>query len=70
MGELHAVDLILFVLATFAASFVAGLAGFAFAIVAAAVWAAFFAAGAVHGLDRGLWPDRAGVGGMEAPPVN
>jgi uncharacterized membrane protein YfcA len=41
MGELHAVDLILFVLATFAASFVAGLAGFAFAIVAAAVWLHF-----------------------------
>jgi uncharacterized membrane protein YfcA len=41
MGELHAVDLILFVLATFAASFVAGLAGFAFGIVAAAVWLHF-----------------------------
>ncbi len=37
MGELSAVNLILFVSATFAASFVAGLAGFAFAIVAAAV---------------------------------
>jgi uncharacterized membrane protein YfcA len=41
MGELSAVDLILFVSATFAASFVAGLAGFAFAIVAAAVWLHF-----------------------------
>jgi uncharacterized membrane protein YfcA len=41
MGELHAVDLILFVLATFAAAFVAGLAGFAFGIVAAAVWLHF-----------------------------
>lgn len=41
MGELHAVDLVLFVLATFAASFVAGLAGFAFAIVAVAVWLHF-----------------------------
>jgi hypothetical protein len=41
MGELYAVDLILFVFATFAAAFVAGLAGFAFAIVAAAVWLHF-----------------------------
>jgi uncharacterized membrane protein YfcA len=41
MGELQAVDLVLFVLATFAASFVAGLAGFAFGIVAAAVWLHF-----------------------------
>ena len=41
MGELHAVDLILFVLGTFAASFVAGVAGFAFAIVAVAVWLHF-----------------------------
>jgi uncharacterized membrane protein YfcA len=38
MSELHAVDLILFIFATFAAAFVTGLAGFAFAIVAAAVW--------------------------------
>jgi uncharacterized protein len=41
MGELYAVDLILFVSATFAAAFVTGLAGFAFAIVAAAVWLHF-----------------------------
>src|SRR6516225_8368629 len=43
MGEISAVNLILFVSATFAASFVAGLAGFAFAIVivAAAVWLHF-----------------------------
>jgi uncharacterized protein len=41
MGELYAVDLVLFVMATFAASFVAGLAGFAFAIVAVAVWLHF-----------------------------
>ena len=41
MGDLHAVDLILFVLATFAAAFITGLAGFAFAIVAAAVWLHF-----------------------------
>lgn len=41
MGELQAVDLILFVTATFAAAFVAGLAGFAFGIVAAAVWLHF-----------------------------
>src|ERR1700746_2392152 len=41
MGELSAVDLILFLSATFAASFVAGLAGFAFAIVVAAVWLHF-----------------------------
>jgi uncharacterized protein len=43
MGDLQVVDLILFVLATFAASFVAGLAGFAFGIVAAAVWLHFLA---------------------------
>src|SRR5262252_10903504 len=43
MGELSAVNLILFVSATFAASFVTGLAGFAFAIVAAAVWLHFLA---------------------------
>jgi uncharacterized membrane protein YfcA len=43
MGEISAVNLILFVSATFAASFVAGLARFAFAIVivAAAVWLHF-----------------------------
>jgi uncharacterized protein len=41
MGELSAVNLILFVSATFAASFVTGLAGFAFAIVAAAIWLHF-----------------------------
>jgi uncharacterized membrane protein YfcA len=41
MGDLYAVDLILFVAATFAASFVAGLAGFAFGIVAAGVWLHF-----------------------------
>jgi uncharacterized membrane protein YfcA len=41
MGELSAGNLILFVSATFAASFVAGLAGFAFAIVAAALWLHF-----------------------------
>lgn len=44
MGELSAVNLILFVSATFAASFVAGFAGFAFAIVAAAVWLHFLPA--------------------------
>jgi hypothetical protein len=36
-GELYAVNLLLFVLANFAASFVADLAGFVFVIVAAAV---------------------------------
>src|SRR5215475_5494578 len=41
MGELYVVDLILFVFATFAAAFVTGLAGFAFAIFAAAVWLHF-----------------------------
>ena len=65
MGELHAVDLILFVLATFAASFVAGLAGFAFAIVAAAVWLHFLPPRSARS-DCGLWPDRAGLGGMES----
>src|SRR5262249_41657678 len=41
MGELSAVNLILFVSATFAASFVAALVGLAFAIVAGAVWLHF-----------------------------
>src|SRR5215475_4926391 len=41
MGDLLAVNLVLFVAATFAASFVAGLAGFAFGIVAAAAWLHF-----------------------------
>jgi hypothetical protein len=41
MGDLYAFDLILFVAATFAASFVAGLAGFAFGVVAAGVWLHF-----------------------------
>jgi uncharacterized protein len=41
MGDLLAIDLVLFVVAAFAASFVAGLAGFAFGIVAAAVWLYF-----------------------------
>ena len=41
MGDLYALDLILFVAASFAAAFVAGLAGFAFGIVAAAVWLHF-----------------------------
>jgi uncharacterized membrane protein YfcA len=38
MGDLQAVNLVLFVAATFAAAFVTGLAGFAFGIIAAAVW--------------------------------
>jgi hypothetical protein len=41
MGDLLAIDLVMFVAATFAASFVAGLAGFAFSIVAAADWLHF-----------------------------
>jgi len=41
MGDLHAFDLISVVAATFAAAFVAGLAGFAFGIVAAGVWLHF-----------------------------
>ena len=41
MGDLNAFDLILFLAATFAASFVAGLAGFAFGIVAAGAWLHF-----------------------------
>jgi hypothetical protein len=43
MNDLHALDLALFVTGTFAAAFVTGLAGFAFAIVAAAVWLHFLA---------------------------
>jgi uncharacterized membrane protein YfcA len=45
MGGLDASDLVLFIGATFAASFVAGFAGFAFGIVAAAVWLHFLNAG-------------------------
>jgi uncharacterized membrane protein YfcA len=41
MDDLHALDLALFIIGTFAAAFVTGLAGFAFAIVAAAVWLHF-----------------------------
>ena len=41
MDDLHALDLTLFAAATFAAAFVTGLAGFAFGIVAAAVWLHF-----------------------------
>jgi uncharacterized membrane protein YfcA len=41
MDGLGSLDLILFVTATFAASLVAGIAGFAFGIVAAAVWLHF-----------------------------
>jgi uncharacterized protein len=41
MGDLYALDLVLFVAATFAAAFVAGVAGFAFGIIAAAVWLHF-----------------------------
>lgn len=41
MDGLHAFDLALFVAATFAAAFVAGVAGFAFGLVAAAVWLHF-----------------------------
>ena len=43
MHDLNALDLALFAAGTFAAAFVTGLAGFAFAIVAAAVWLHFLA---------------------------
>src|SRR2546428_13660382 len=43
MDGLYATDLALFAAATFAAAFVTGLAGFAFGIVAAAVWLHFLA---------------------------
>jgi uncharacterized membrane protein YfcA len=43
MDGFHTLDLALFVLGTFAAAFVTGLAGFAFGIVAAAVWLHFLA---------------------------
>ena len=43
MGQLQTLDLALFSAGTFAAAFVTGLAGFAFAIVAAAVWLHFLA---------------------------
>lgn len=38
MGDLGLLDLVLFVGATFAASLVAGMAGFAFGLIAAPVW--------------------------------
>src|SRR5437588_11583419 len=38
MADIAVLDLALFVAATFAAAFVAGVAGFAFGLVAAAVW--------------------------------
>src|SRR3954454_22509868 len=43
MNDLHALDLALFVTGTFVAAFVTGLAGFAFALVAAAMWLHFLA---------------------------
>ena len=43
MNDLHALDLALFAIGTFAAAFVTGLAGFAFAMVAAAMWLHFLA---------------------------
>ena len=43
MDGLQALDLALFSAGTFAAAFVTGLAGFAFGIVAAAVWLHFLA---------------------------
>jgi hypothetical protein len=43
MAELQIIDLILFVAGTFAATLVTGVAGFAFGIVAAAVWLHFLA---------------------------
>src|SRR5439155_26554574 len=45
MGGLDVSELALFVGATFAASFVAGFAGFAFGIIAAAVWLHFLTPG-------------------------
>jgi len=43
MDQTHTLDLALFLAGTFAAAFVTGLAGFAFGIVAAAVWLHFLA---------------------------
>src|SRR5207247_6227181 len=43
MDQFHTLDLALFLAGAFAAAFVTGLAGFAFAIVAAAVWLHFMA---------------------------
>ena len=43
--DLHALDLFLFAAGTFAAAFITGLAGFAFAVVAAAVWLHFLTPG-------------------------
>ena len=40
MGDVLSLDLALFVGATFGAALVAGVAGFAFGLVAAAVWSA------------------------------
>jgi uncharacterized membrane protein YfcA len=41
MDQLHTLDLALFAAGTFAAAFITGIAGFAFGIVAAAVWEHF-----------------------------
>ena len=38
MGNLYSLDLAFFFIGTFAAALVTGLAGFAFGIVAAAIW--------------------------------
>ena len=41
VDQFHTLELVLFLAGAFAAAFVTGLAGFAFAIVAAAVWLHF-----------------------------
>ena len=67
MDQFHTLDLALFLAGAFAAAFVTGLAGFAFAIVAAAVWLHFMAPAQATPLiiAFGL---RAGRLGMEAAP--
>src|SRR5438067_8597666 len=59
MDQFHTIELALFLAGAFAAAFVTGLAGFAFAIVAAAVWL-HFGAGAGDAIDHRVRTDRAG----------
>ncbi len=68
MDQFHTLDLALFLAGAFAAAFVTGLAGFAFAIVAAAVWLHFMAPAQATPLINRVRPHRAGRLGMEAAP--
>lgn len=70
MVDLQTLDLILFAVGTFAAALVTGVAGFAFGIVAAAVWLYAPVAGPHNGADRSLRTDRAGHLRLEIAPLD